>query len=56
VPWISEAQVRLYQPMLIPLGMTFLMMLFANIAVTLKTPPCRGGRGGIGAAVIRITG
>ena len=38
VPWITEAQVRLYQPMLIPLGMTLLMMLFANIAVTLKTP------------------
>ena len=30
---------RLYQPMVIPLGMSLLMMLFANIAVTLKTPP-----------------
>jgi hypothetical protein len=36
---ITEDQVRLYQPMLIPLGMSVLAALFLNIGMSMKTPP-----------------
>jgi hypothetical protein len=36
---ITEAQVRLYQPLAVPTVMAILASLFATIAMTLKTPP-----------------
>jgi hypothetical protein len=39
LPFLTEAQVRLYQPMLIPLGISMLASVFLSIAMLLHTPP-----------------
>jgi hypothetical protein len=38
-PFLTEAQVRLYQPMLIPVGISILASVFLTIAMLLHTPP-----------------
>jgi hypothetical protein len=39
LPFLNEAQVRLYQPMLIPVGISILASVFLTIATLLPTPP-----------------
>lgn len=39
LPFLTESQVRLYQPILIPVGMSVLTSLFFSIAMLLKSPP-----------------
>lgn len=39
VPWLTEPQVRLYQPLVVPVTMALLASLFSTIMMTLKTPP-----------------
>jgi hypothetical protein len=39
LPFLTKAQVRLYQPMLIPIGISILASVFLTIAMLLHTPP-----------------
>jgi hypothetical protein len=39
LPFLTEGQVRLYQPMLIPVGISILAAVFMSISVLLHTPP-----------------